>query len=67
MIFCLQVTGEILHNYVTIGKPNDLDDMYGEFTMDEFTFYNIALNDSSVLEMYQPYHKFTYFTLNVSY
>ena len=47
----------MLYNDVTIGKPNDLGDMHGEFTMDEFVFYNMALNELSVLVLYQSYRE----------
>ncbi len=54
----------IQYNDFQIGKPNDLDDMYGNFTLDDFIFWNTEINSTSVLQLYQTYSEYMYFSLN---
>ena len=48
----------IQYNDFQIGKPNDLNDMYGNFTLDDFIFWNTEMNSTSVLQLYQSYSKY---------
>ncbi len=57
----------IQYNDFQIGKPNDLDDMYGNFTLDDFIFWNTEINSTSVLQLYQTYSEYMYFSIDPAF
>ncbi len=53
-----QLTTPPAANDIFLGRPNDLDGLYGQLYMDEFLFWNRAFNASAVFRLYQSYREY---------